>query len=148
MISPSKSLQIDSTSPNLLSDDNALLPLVNVVFLILLFILVAGSISRSDPNNVRVPDSVNDNATFIGNWDITVAENGDLAFNGLPMKSPGEFAAALAQINSLNVNSEKLAATIRADASVPVEQLSVVLSVLKQAGAQSTKLITVRASTQ
>ena len=44
--------------------DNNLIPMINVVFLLLIFFMVAGIVRISDPLPLRPPESVGDNLVF------------------------------------------------------------------------------------
>ena len=58
-----------------------ILPLVNVVFLLLIFFMLAGAFSKPDLFEVIVPSAENDNAADRKILTILINENGDLAHN-------------------------------------------------------------------
>ena len=45
------------------SDDRNLIPLINIVFLLLIFFMVAGSIQATAPSEISLPDITADNVT-------------------------------------------------------------------------------------
>lgn len=94
----------------------AILPLINVVFLLLIFIVLSGVISAPDPFEVMPPRSSlgepPDAAT--GDETVYVSARGELRFRGL-----GEEEAIAASVASLVSAGGVEALTIRADAGAP-----------------------------
>lgn len=64
---------IQHKKPN--QDDN-LIPLINIVFLMLIFFMVAGHISESDPIKVQAPSSISDKQDKLEPMVIVVAADG------------------------------------------------------------------------
>lgn len=134
----------EAPSSSGLLDDSGLLPLVNVVFLLLLFILMTGSISEIDAGRVAVPESVNNNESKLGEWRISMSQDGRLRLNGEPVQLDDALVSKITAGLDVGSDGPQPMVTVRADAAVAMGQLATLLDVLKQAGVRSAKLITVR----
>ena len=64
------------------SDDDRIMPLINVVFLLLIFFMLAGQLSASDPFEITPPESISTAESGDEEMLILVAEDGRLALNG------------------------------------------------------------------
>ncbi len=72
-------MQIKQVSTTKYSEN--ILPLVNVVFLLLIFFMLAGAFSKPDLFEVIVPSAENDNAADRKNLTVLMNEEGDLALD-------------------------------------------------------------------
>src|SRR5690606_29249188 len=90
--------------------DAGILPLINVVFLLLIFFMVAGRLNEAEPFKVVPPVSQQagpPEAAALRVLAVLVAADGRLALNGRPMDAAGlraAVAAALAQRPDLPVS--------------------------------------------
>ena len=64
------------------SDDDRVLPLVNVVFLLLIFFMIAGTMTVQDPFNVAPPESRSEGAGDLRESVLFVSADGEIAFDG------------------------------------------------------------------
>lgn len=125
------------------SDDN-LIPLINVVFLMLIFFMVAGQIQRSEPASIVVPDSVNDQ-TLEKQQDnpteLLITQAGALYLNGQLLPSE-KLTQALVSSLTQTSNQDSFSVLVKADANLDVEQLQESLQKIKAAGILRITLIT------
>lgn len=109
-----------------------IVPMINVVFLLLIFFLMSAQIAPPEPFDVSLPDSAN--GTDDASQDVLyVARDGRLAFDG----ATGD--AALTALQNRNPN-ELL--HIRADAGLPANTLASLLPRLAKIGITDTALVT------
>ena len=55
-----------------------LIPLINIIFLMLIFFMLAGTITKIDPYNINVPDSIIKNDPTTPFLTIVVKKNGEV----------------------------------------------------------------------
>ncbi len=116
-------------------EDDRLLPLINVVFLLLIFFMVVGRLAVADPFRVEPPRSANGVAADRGPTVLLVAADGRLAPDGEPVE-PGTLAAAVGERRPDSVG-------IKADAAVEAGRVVAVLRTLRAAGVERVRLLTV-----
>ncbi len=76
-------MKIQFDSPVARRDEPGLLPLVNIVFLLLVFILLAGTVTAPDPLTVRLPVSDAQNPAQAAELKIGLLNDGGLTLDGL-----------------------------------------------------------------
>ncbi|KZN13059.1 ExbD/TolR family protein [Marinomonas sp. TW1] len=124
------------------SNDDNMVPLINVVFLMLVFFMVAGQIQKADPIAVIPPESINDNraetdpsvAIFVGlNNELYVEDD---VFQIADVKGYLE--------REFEKTEDKNAfwVQIKADGSIPLEKLRPVFDQVRQAGLTKVSLAT------
>ncbi len=107
-----------------------IVPMINVVFLLLIFFLMSAQIAPPDPIDVTVPDSTSE-AAPLDPAALYVGADGTLAYGGVT----GDAAlAALADHDGV--------LSLRADASLPAAKLAALLPRLAEAGVAGVELIT------
>lgn len=116
-------------------EDQRILPLINIVFLLLIFFLVAGQLSRTDPIELQPPASDSEVPAGDGGLRLFVAADGSVHSDG--------GAVPLDQLGAL-LPSQKLPRVVRIKADADVEATFVVelLNRLRDAGAEKVQLIT------
>lgn len=125
------------------TDDN-LIPLINVVFLMLIFFMVAGQIQRSDPVGITLPNSINNQVLEKqqdNHAELLIAETGALYLDGQPL-SLEKLTTALISSLAKASNQESFSVLVKADANLDVEQLQMSLQKIKAAGLLRITLIT------
>ena len=70
-------------------DEERVLPLINVVFLLLIFFMLAGSLSASDPFPVTPPVSSSDTGVETQDIMILLGPEGELAIDGISIDLDG-----------------------------------------------------------
>jgi len=116
-----------------------ILPLVNVVFLLLIFFMLAGAFSKPDAFKVVVPTAENDNAADRKVLTILMNPAGELALDNSIISSD-----ALKKIVTDEVENGSLAQLqLKADANVNATRLIDVMEILSDTGLNSLHLLTV-----
>lgn len=129
---------ISYKKPN--QDDN-LIPLINIVFLMLIFFMVAGHISQSDPITVQPPNSINDNHAKSDPVVIMVATDGQIAIEQALINKQ-ELATHIANKFEATVDKQAFSLLVKVDANLAVEELQSVLQIIKQSGIKRVALAT------
>jgi len=108
-----------------------ILPLINVVFLLLIFIVLSGVISSPDPFELVPPDaSAGEDVENVGSDTIVyVADTGELRFRDL-----GDETDVLVLIGQLAGSGGLETLTVRADAGVPAVRIVKLIERLRATG--------------
>lgn len=116
--------------------DHGLVPLINVVFLLLAFFMIAGQIQRSDVVRVAPPVSFSETVPAEQRLELVVVADGTVYFEGeaVPLE-------ALASV-STSSNPDGRDILVKADADLEVTRLEAVLEELVRAGASRAALAT------
>ena len=109
-----------------------IVPMINVVFLLLIFFLMSAQIAPRDPFDIVLPDSESGRDTPAEDT-LFVSRQGALAFAGATGQAALRAIAARAQDEPL---------TIRADAGVPAATIAALLPQLAEAGVTQTLIAT------
>ena len=80
------------------NDEERVLPLINVVFLLLIFFMLAGKLSASDPFQVEPPRSLSEGPPTPQDSLVLVGADGRLALDGEIMEGPALKAALAARL--------------------------------------------------
>lgn len=116
-----------------------ILPLVNVVFLLLIFFMLAGAFSRPDLFKIEAPKAENDNAADRKILTILINTQGELAYNDVIISDQ-----ELKKIVSVEVEKNTLdALQLKADANMNAVRLIDLIEALKDTGLESIHLLTV-----
>ena len=117
------------------SGEERVLPLINVVFLLLIFFLLAGRLAATDPFPVEAPHSLG--GERIGGHDLVVhiGADGSLAFNGTVLGEAGLRSAIAHQASYGTVR-------IKADGRVEARRVIAVMEILREAGVGRLELLT------
>jgi biopolymer transport protein ExbD len=129
---------IQHKKPN--QDDN-LIPLINIVFLMLIFFMVAGHISESDPIQVQPPASVSDSQSEVKPLTIVVSTEGEIAV-GQEQVTKDTLSAVINQHFEQAADPQAFRLLVKVDANLAVEDLQQVLSLIKQTGIKRIALAT------
>ena len=115
--------------------EERVLPLINVVFLLLIFFLLAGRLAATDPFPVEAPRSLG--GERIGGHDLVVhvGADGSLAFNGTVL-SEARLRNAIAHRASHGT------VRIKADGRVEARRVIAVMEILREAGVGRLELLT------
>lgn len=118
-----------------------ILPLINVVFLLLIFIVLSGVISSPDPFELAPPEaSAGEEVENVGSDAIVyVAGTGELRFRDL-----GDEADVMVLIAQLAGSGELETLTVRADARVPAVRIVKLIERLRTTGIARIQLQTER----
>lgn len=117
-----------------------LVPLINIVFLLLIFFMLAGTFTRPELFRVEPPRSLSEALPAEEALDLLVAADGRLALDGEAV-SDDSLVPALRQIRQ---GDPQMRLQIKADADTPSRRLMAVMDLLRQAGVEKLRLLTVQ----
>ncbi|MEM7176513.1 MAG: biopolymer transporter ExbD [Pseudomonadota bacterium] len=116
-------------------DDDRILPLINIVFLLLIFFMVVGRLSASDPFEIEPVHSLSAGAPALEAPLVTIGRGGALALDGEVMDE----TALITGISQAGATGLR----IKVDQSVEAARVVALLNRLKAAGVGEVKLMTV-----
>lgn len=122
------------------SDDN-LIPLINIVFLLLIFFMIAGKIEQIHDAGINLPSASETKAAIAQPITLQLSLNNDIRLNN-QLLQPQQLPQKLAQL--LSEHPANIA--VRADKQLAYRDVDKVLSILRGAGFTSIKLFTLTAS--
>lgn len=121
------------------NEDERILPLINVVFLLLIFFMLAGRFSASDPFEVEPPRSVSQGAATERDILVLVSADGRLALDGEIIESAALGAAVADRLSP----DKTMRLWLKADGSAEATRVVEVMELLRAAGAEQLRLLTV-----
>ena len=137
------------SNPDRAPGDHGLVPLINVVFLLLAFFMIAGQIQRSDVVRVAPPVSISETVPAEQRLELVVVADGTVYLEGeaVPLE---ELASALRRRMQMgppppmsgSSNTDGRVILVKADADLEVTRLEAVLEELLRAGASRAALAT------
>jgi biopolymer transport protein ExbD len=119
------------------SSDNALLPLTNIVFLIVIVLMVAGHLITPQASGVKPPHSISTAAARHG-LEVEITADGKLALAGQTITRDKLKAKVHARLQK----RPGLALRLRADGKTSATRVVAVMRTLHAAGAHKLRLIT------
>lgn len=124
-------------------DSEQMVPLINVVFLLMVFFLLAGTISHRDDLQIVPPKSSSERSRSPDALEIAVLADGRLIAAGqsIELAQLGDF---LAHRFDGKVGLKLIRIELRADAALNAGALKPLLAALQQAGSEEVKLLTRR----
>ncbi|RVU33646.1 biopolymer transporter ExbD [Hwanghaeella grinnelliae] len=121
------------------NDDDAVMPLINIVFLLLIFFMVAGKLTSSDPFEISPPSSSSGVNEDPGSLTLLVGRDGETALDGVAM-SETELVKALTD----RLQEEPGAILrLKADGGAKAADVIQVMEIIRDAGAGELNLLTV-----
>ena len=131
------------------SSEDSLIPLINIVFLLLIFFMVSGSIQPSIPAEIKHPTVDIEKPIKALKIQILITESNEIYVNNQLM-SLAQLKKELDRLTTTNEalaeknNSERLAINLHADKEVKAIDLDLVLNVIRQHNVADINLITQR----
>jgi biopolymer transport protein ExbD len=122
-------------------DEERILPLINVVFLLLIFFMVAGRFTLSDPWHIEPPRSASEGIAQARELVVMVGADGRLALDGVEMDDAGLEDALRARLG----DTEPSMVRLKADGRVEATRVVGVMELLRDAGASRLRLLTLPA---
>ena len=116
----------------------SLIPLINVVFLLLIFFMVAGSIEGVDIFEVTLPEAENGSMRPQVPSTVYLSSDGKIAVNN-DIVVPEDLETIL---STLYINDPEHEINIKSDLNVPAERLIYVMNTIKEAGGEDISLVT------
>lgn len=120
------------------SSEDSLLPLINIVFLLLIFFMVAGRLASSDPFEVETPESISEGLPQPEIPNLLLGRDGSLALNG-EVVARDELGQRLAPLLD-GEGPAKL--RLRADARTDTPEVVALMEELRGHGIERLQLIT------
>lgn len=117
-------------------DDAGILPLINVVFLLLVFFMAAGQLAPPDPFPVDPAQSAQAGSADAGRGEILMDANGRLALDGEIMTEADLLARLAAR------GEEQTPLRLRADGAVAAADLIALVQRIQAAAAREVTLVT------
>ena len=116
-----------------------ILPLINIVFLLLIFFMVAGRLTTSDSVGINPPRSSSRAFPDPQVLTLSIDRDGELALNGVAVKE-GEVGPAVAR--QLALEARTVPVVLEADAAVDAVTVVAVMAMLSEAGVSDLQLLT------
>ena len=116
--------------------DNELTPLINVVFLLLIFVVLAGEVVETAPFRVAPPE-VPPTAGVSAETTLFLGAAGQIAVRGQEFR-PGDYGGVVAALGRLSPSE----VVIEADRSVPASRAIALLAALRDADMPQVRLVT------
>lgn len=126
-------------SPRPRNDEERILPLINVVFLLLIFFMLAGRLAASDPFEIAPPKSQSEGPAERQELLVLVGADGRLALGNEVMEAEALKAAVADRMQS----AEGVAVRLKADSNAAAIEVVAVMELLRDAGVEKLKLLTV-----
>ena len=121
--------------------DDGMISLINIVFLMLIFFMVAGQIQRSDAIKLKPPVSASDTPQQQERVTVLVSPSGELWFEQNAI-SDEALATELNTAFAEAINPDLMSILVKVDGALPVTRLQEVLSEIKRAGYRKISLAT------
>ena len=115
--------------------DDRLIPLINIVFLLLIFFLIAGQITQQQNARIQAPASVVEPTLRNPSWLLEVDASKALRLNGEPVALDGLSA-------QLQDQPAERGLSIKLDRSLRASDLDAVLHAVRDGGARQVTLLT------
>lgn len=119
------------------NDDNVI-PLINIVFLMLIFFMLAGQITSTDVLNVMPPTSETQAPTTTMEFEVLMDAEGSIALNNQTITYDG----LRSELEVLNTSDVRISLALKIDADVTAETLKPLLKLLSDSGMQQITLYT------
>lgn len=132
---PADHLEIPLPQRRPLNDDH-LLPLINVVFLLLIFFMLVGALDAPDTTDLSPPESLASTVPDDSAWTVVLDARGQLLLDDQPVSLTDLAVAAIERPPGGVV-------AVRADASIQATDVVDVLDVLRGAGVSKVQLLTI-----
>ena len=114
--------------------DNSVIPLINVVFLMLIFFMVAGQIQKSDPIKVTPPNSINEQRPERDpDALIIMGANGELYLNDASVQIE-DVEQTLANLFENSADQEAFWVQVKADGELDIASLRPLFSAIRRSG--------------
>jgi biopolymer transport protein ExbD len=119
-----------------------MIPLINVVFLLLIFFMLAGVLAAPEPFRIQPPASQSDARLENRDWTLLVTADGQLALDGevLPQSA---LEPAVARLLEEHPDAR---IKLKADGDITARALIEVMDALRRAGAERVTLLTRRSA--
>ncbi|UAW99773.1 biopolymer transporter ExbD [Halopseudomonas nanhaiensis] len=118
------------------SPDDNLIPLINIVFLLLIFFMVAGQIAPQQDTTVNPPESASEKPLEPAVLELSLTAAGDLRSEGMDLDE----VALQSRITQLTQDDAELRVSLRADLDATAADLDAVFTQLRDNGVSTITL--------
>jgi len=119
--------------------DESILPLTNVVFLLLIFFMLAGTLASPDAYEIQPPVSASESQARRDGLEIEIAADGKIALDGAALDLDALKERARDALDA----DPNLALRLKADGAGDATRVVAVIQALRDAGGQRLRLITI-----
>lgn len=133
-------LPMHFASPARHNDEERILPLINIVFLLLIFFMLAGRVTGSDPFRIEPPRSASESDARAREMLVQIGAGGRIALDGEVM-APVAVGAAVSERVS---DDATVSVLVKADGRTEARRVVAMMELLRDAGVQRLKLLTLR----
>ncbi len=123
------------------SDDDRILPLINVVFLLLIFFMLAGQLAATDPFVIEPPKSESEGQNRPQDMVILASADGRFALDGIEMSEEAVITAARQRLEDAPDGNVML--RLKVDGNKAAPEIVFLMQRLREAGFRKLRLLTV-----
>lgn len=123
------------------TQENSMIPLINVVFLMLAFFMILGQIESSDAVRLDPPDSLSLEVQGDYTATLLITAQQSLYLNDRPLRRE-QLAGEIRRILEAAADPQGVRVLVKADAMLPATELRLVLARLRSAGLLRVSLAT------
>lgn len=125
--------------PRRRNEEERILPLANIVFLLLIFFMLAGRLTQLDPFAIEPPQSASEGQAGRHELLVLIGTDGRLALEGETV-DPAELGSAVAErLEQMDDGRVR----IKADGRVDATRVVAIMELLREAGVERLELLTV-----
>ncbi len=121
--------------------DQSVLPLINVVFLLLIFFMLAGQLAASDPFVIEPPKSQSAGQNAPEDMVIQISADGRFALDGVEMSKEETLETARRRLTAVS-GAPPPGLRLKADGKAKARDIVILMQELRQAGFRKLKLLT------
>ena len=140
MNSSPKPMQVTLPKSQAIDLDSNLIPMINIVFLLLIFFMIAGQIQKPQPTEVRLTQTQQQEKYLDQAYQVTLNANNQWLINGVPY-SANDLLKKLQQ-QQQNSPKDTVNLAVYVDQRATVAQLNALLTTLKKLEWQNVQLVT------
>lgn len=138
-------MKLSIRKPRTSNNEDNLIPMINVVFLMLIFFMLAGQITASDAFKVSPPTSDSDTLQEKAAIELTLGQADQLAINGKEI-ALSDLRLELARAIKSDLGAAPITVALKADARMSALQLRSILAEITRISPNSITLYTQRAA--
>ncbi len=116
-----------------------MIPFINVIFLMLIFFMIGGSIEKFEVIHVDLPEADSGKTLDEGHMVIILGTHDEIIVNDDLLNDPSELAP---KVHELLEGNDKRIITIKADATLPATNLISIMEHIRAAGGKNLSLAT------
>lgn len=121
-----------------LSKEINLIPLINVIFILLIFFLMAGTIQKFEIIPVELPVAESGKVLDEGHLVIVLGQYDEVLLND----QLSDLEGLAAQVTEMLKNNPRKIISLKADSRLPAKKVIDVMNLLRDAGGQNLSLVT------